>query len=144
MKFIIVTIRRESDKVPMKYPAAYNSKEMQRKRRGTAIRDGGIQRGGDSAEMLCQVPDAYADTLALDPDIRIIARPQVEAWLAANPNLAKQSIEQVSDEMRLGMIRTKIAAGVALSQEDLDALNPDHPTRGITRKTHDIAGQFGA
>ncbi len=143
MKFIIVTIRRTSAK-PMKYPAAYNSKEMQKKARGPTIRDGGIQRGGDSAEMLCRVPDAYADTLALDPDIRILTRPQTEAWLAANPKLAEEPIERVSDELRLTMIRTKIAAGVALSPEDLDALNPDHPTRGITRKTHDIAGQFGA
>ncbi len=142
MKFIIVTIRRESDKVPMKYPAAYSAEEMQGKRRGAAIRDGGIQRGGDSAEMLCRVPDDYADRLALDPDIRIISPPQVEIWLANNPNLAKQPIESVNDESRLIMIQTKIAAGMGLSQEDLDALDPDHPTRGITRKTHDIAGQF--
>ncbi len=142
MKFIIVTIRRESDRVPMKYPAAYNAQEMEGKKRGPYIRDGGIGAGQDSEEMLALVVDEHADKLALDPDIRILTRAEADTWLGNDSRLAKQPTEIASDPERLAMIRTKVAAGIALSQEDLDALDPDSPIRGITRKTRDVNGHF--
>ena len=141
MQFVVVTIRTSEQK-PMIYPPGYVSRRVQSHRVGAIIYDGGIKRGGPTAEALMAVDNAFADLLVTDPDMRKLTRAEADTWLADNPHIAGNPTETVTDERRLIMIQTKIAAGVALSQEDNDALDPDSSVRGITRKTKDVNGYF--
>ncbi len=141
MQFVVVTIRTSEQK-PMIYPAVYRANAVERHRVGPIVYDGGIQRGGPTAECLMAVDNAFSDVLAADPDIRKLTRAEADTWLADNPKVAEKPVEQVNDDLRLAMIRTKIAAGIALSQEDNDALDPTSSVRGITRRTRDVDGYF--
>ena len=50
--------------------------------------------------------------------------------------------ERVTSSDRLVAIIAKNISGTALSQEDLDAMNPDHPTSGINRIRKNIADLY--
>lgn len=141
MKKIIVTIRRETTPgLPtMKYPAIYNAREIESDKLGPPIRNGAMAIDGvDSAEILFCVSNALALRYITDSDVRIVNDVQADAWLAIN----KQELAKPAEEInpgRISAIAVKQAAGIALSPSDLNALDPEHPERGINKKKTTVA-----
>lgn len=135
MKYVIVKINKQN--VPgqrMKYPVKYNAYEVDANKIGPIVYEGGIGRGQPFEECMIYLADATADKYAVDPDMRIVAEVEANEWLAANKQEQAKPDETVTDVNRLIAIQVKIAAGKVLSQEDNDALDPDKPTKGISRK----------
>ncbi len=145
MKFVVVTIRAggDNDQKRMNYPDLYDAKIVERHKTGPIIYNGGISRGGPIAECMLKLSDRLADIYAADPDMRILSTVEADAWIASNPQVQSQPIEQVTDVDRLTAIIAKNVAGQALSAEDLEAVDPDSDTPGIVKKTHDTAGYYG-
>lgn len=147
MKAVKVRIRRGSVNEPMMvYPARYNAIEVDRNGIGptnvnpaSVVYSGGIGRG--EAEEWCYIilPDALADEYALDPDMSIEADSKadadMEAWRIANG----APMTTVRDPDRIHAIRAKQEAGMALTQEDLDALDETKDTSGINRTRRSIS-----
>jgi len=117
----------------MKYPAIYNAHEIDEAKQGPMIREGRIPRGEPTSKCLIKVSDALADRYGADPDIEIVNEAKADVWLAQNPQLAERPQEEVLSPERLTAILAKTEAGIALSQEDLDALDPNSPVRGINK-----------
>ena len=145
MKFVVVTIKTgiDEDKRPMIYPDLYDAVDVGKASQGPLVYDGGIQRGGLTAEMLMYVNDRLANAYTVDPLMRELTQVEADAWLAANPKVQDAPVEQITDADRMQGLLAKNAAGQALSQEDLDAVNPDNSTIGITKRTRDTAGYYG-
>ncbi len=146
MKFVVVTIRNNRDKKGRRltYPNLYDADEVHRNFKRTLLYEGGITEfGEDTEEMLMLLLDEVADKYAGSKDMRIISRADAELFIQNARSLASDPIEQVTDVDRLIAIQTKLAASVALTQEDRDALDPTNPVRGINRKEKTVAGFFG-
>ncbi len=135
MKFILVTIKAggDTDKNPMVWPKIWNAQHVQRNKIGPTILDGGIRRGGATAEALLHVTNRLAEAYTIDDDIREMTQAEAEAWILANPQVQGRPDEEVTDANRLTAIIAKKAAGQALSQEDKDAVNPDNSTAGVIK-----------
>jgi len=135
LKFIKVTIKRDinPDNPTMKYPEVYNADVIESVKAGPIIYDGGLSRGEDTEECLILVSDQIADTYNQDPDISILTKTEAETWIANNTGIQEQPDEQITDSNRLLAILAKQAVGQAFSQEDLDAVNPDKPVKGIEK-----------
>ena len=145
MKYVIVTIKRETNpNLPvMQYPSSYKVTEVDTGR-GPQIRDHGLANGLATEEMLVLLPDALADTYAADPDMRIVTEGAANSWLAGVTWVQEQPEEEVTDANRLQAVIAKNGAGIALSAEDLKAMDPDDPIRGITRVPRTAASLFRA
>ncbi len=142
MKFVIVTIRRGTDPV-MQYPAVYVDSEVDANKQGPIQTEGALGLGEDVEECMILLNNAVADKYASDPDVRLATEAEGDAWLATNRNLAGQPEEVVTNVNRLFAIIAKNEAGVALSQEDLDAVDPDKSVKGINRCSKTCTGIFG-
>lgn len=148
MKFLIVTIthNRGNRGHRMVYPPPYNAQEVDRNRRGPLVYEGGISHGynDDTEEALLYLRDEIADRYARSPEMRIVSRARAETWMAAARSYQAMPDEMVMDVDRLHAITAKKAAGVAISAEDLDALDPASPVPGINRTKKTVADVFGA
>lgn len=135
MKYVIVKINKQN--VPgqrMKYPVKYNAYEVDANKIGPIVYEGGLGRGQPFEECMICLTDGTADKYAIDPDMRIVSETVANQWLATNKQEKDKPDETVTDVNRLIAIQVKIAAGISLSQEDNDALDPDKATKGISRK----------
>lgn len=145
MKFVLVTINLET--IPgrnrMNYPKVYNAQEVEIRKKGPLQYDGGIGRGESTEELLIYLQNETADKYAEDIRIRIITDAEANTWLSKCKRLEGSGEERVTDPNRMLAIIAKNAAGVALSQEDLDALNPDNKIAGINRKRKNITDMYG-
>jgi len=141
MKIVKVRIRRGGvGEDMMVYPAPYNAQEVDRSGvgpcgiNGTGAYSGGIGRGQDHEFCLILLDDEVADRYLESPDMEevsaAVADSLMEEWRLDND----ESEEVVTDPARLQAIVAKQGAGIALSQEDLDALDPEKPTRGINKR----------
>ncbi len=143
MKYVLITTRLGApNEDQIQYPAVWNVPEVERSKLGPLVYKGRHDKGDETGEVLTVMKDAVADKYALDRDIRILTEAEATTWLETNPNLAAVPEERITDERRLQAIQTKIAAGVALSTEDNDALDPDKPVRGINRKRKNAQSYF--
>lgn len=144
MKLVSVRIRRgdyKKGEAQLVYPDRYDPREVDAEGL-SAVQLGGnagvgmsgdIGRGGTEEFCVIALPDALADEYAEDPDMELITETQCdllhEDWRKSN-GLPE---EMVTDEMRLRVIEAKQKAGIALSQEDMDALDPTKPVKGINK-----------
>lgn len=119
----------------MAYPSAYKGKEVDGRGLGVIGYSGDISRGGTEAWCLIAVDDALAAVYAADPDMEIVTRTQAEALLEQWRIAKGEPDEQVNDPDRLTAIIAKQGAGIALSAEDLDALDPTNATAGIVKQS---------
>lgn len=155
MKVLKVHIRRgdfSKGEHQMVYPARYNAQEVDMNGLGplnvnqTGAYSGHIGRGGSEEWCIIILDDALADEYALEPDMEIITPDEgdvlMERWRIDND----EPEEVVSDPDRINAIRAKQGAGIALSSDDLRALDPSDRMRGITkrlRKVADIVAKSG-
>lgn len=126
----------------MQYPAIYNAQEVEVHKTGPIIYEGRLARGEDVEYCLLCVSDELANKYARDPDVVILNKGQANSWLRQNPDLQEQPDERVTDSDRLLAIIAKSVSGIALSQEDKDALDPDKKVRGVQRVAKDVDSLF--
>ena len=92
-----------------------------------------VARGESEGHCLVILPSALADDYATDPGMNIVTAARADALVDKWRQLKGHPAEIVTDERRIAAITAKIQAGIALSQEDRDALDPDSPVRGVSR-----------
>ena len=143
MKLIKVRIdlRLEPGKPKMKYPDAYNAKEVDAYKVGPIVYEGRLSRGEQVEYCLIHIADEVADKYALEDGIEIVSEAEADVWLAQNPVVQEKEEEFVDDPNRLLAIIAKSLANIDLTQEDLDALDSSKPVKGI-RRNPKIAEEF--
>lgn len=118
----------------MKYPARYYAQEVVRRGIGPAgFYSGHLARGGSEAWCLVILPNDLADEYAADPDMETISAAQADMLLDEWRVLKSRPSEVVTDLNRIIAIQTKLLAGMELTQEDREALDPDSDVPGINR-----------
>lgn len=133
----------------LQYPKRYNAVEVDRHGLsasafgGPCGHSGGIGMGQVEEYCLILMPDDLAAEYAADPDMEIVdaatADTLMEQW-RIDQDLPE---ETVGSESRLIAIRAKQEAGIALSAEDLQALDPASPVPGINRTRRPVAETLG-
>ncbi len=146
MKYILVTMKLQN--VPghrMGYPSVYNAADVELNKKGPIIYEGAFSRGEDTEQCLLYVQDALADRYVAGSRglIKEVTAVEADAWLAVNKQELAKSVEEITDQGRLIAIQAKKAAGQPLSQEDKDAVNPDHVTKGINKRKTTVAEFYG-
>ncbi len=141
MKPVKVRIRRGSvGENQMVYPSRYNAQEVDRNGLGplgvnhTGAYSGHIGRGGTEEWCIIVLSDFLAEEYAKDADMEIItalaADALMEQWRIDN----NEPEEVILDPTRIQAIAAKQTAGIALSAEDLEALDPSSSVRGINKR----------
>lgn len=143
-KIVKIRIRRggPGEKM-MVYPPGFNADEAQ-KNGGDPIKySEGIGLGEPEEWMYLVLPNALADSYALDPDMEIVPRPQAETELEAWRVALGEPMERVDDsdriaaiQLRMDLARDRPELGIDVSAEDLKALDPNDEMPGITN--HDV------
>lgn len=138
MKVVKVRIRRGDQTLGepmMVYPAGYNSHQIDSVGVGpTGVAYGYSGHIGEGAsEEFCFIvlPDALADQYALSDDMEIVTAAAAEAEVEATRIRLGLPAQLVRAPDRIAAIQAKLAAGIALTQEDSDALDPTKDTPGI-------------
>ncbi len=147
MKVLRVRIRRGgAGENMMLYPNLFRSVDIMGT--GPIYYSGHIARGGTEAWCICIVlDDAVAAQYAQDPDMDIITAAQADTFMEEWRILKGEPEETVNDPNRLTAILAKQGAGIALSDEDLKALDVNDPTPGINKTLKsvvDILAKFPA
>lgn len=154
MKLLSVRIRRgdfRKGEPQLVYPERYDAVEVELEGMSAPSlaghasigMSGDIGRGATEEFCIIALPDTLADEYALDPDMEIISETEadtlMEEWRVKNgiPE------ERITDENRFRMIEAKQKAGIQLSQEDLDALDPEKPVKGINKSRTPVAEKLG-
>jgi len=153
MKVVKVRIRRGNvGENQMMYPTRYSAEEVDRNGLGplnvnqTGAYSGHIGRGGTEEWCIIVLEDALADEYAKDRDMEIISDTEADALMEQWRIDNDEPEEVIRDPERLRAISVKQAASIALTAEDLRALDPDDPMPGINkrlRKVVDIVGKSG-
>ena len=136
-KYVVFTITlNEGDTGSrMKYPPIWDPYEVDHYKSGPILLDGGLSRGEDSEEGLFYTTTEVADKYVNDnPALcRIVSEAEANTWIQGNKKFQKMPDEEYHQERLLGALVRQLVGG-APTQDDLDAINPDHPSPGI-RKT---------
>jgi len=127
----------------MVYPDVYDAIEVERNKKGPIVYEGALSFGEDTEECLIYLKGIVADAYALHADISIITEAQADVWLAANRQLQRLPETRITDADRLTTIALKQQLGEEFDEEDLQALDPDEPMRGINRVPKTARGIFG-
>ena len=151
MKLVKVTIRRgQLNENAMMYPLKYNAVEVDRmgmyattlNKAGVSL-SGGLSRAEDHEFCIIALPDTLAVDYATDPDMEIVnevtADSLMERWRMGNGTPE----DVVTDVARIQAITAKQNAAITLTQEDLDALNPDSPVKGINKSRRPVREVLG-
>lgn len=141
MKIVQVRIQRGAEGEDlMVYPSRYRAQEVDRNGLGplnvnqSGAYSGHIARGGNEAWCLIILEDDLANEYALDSGMKIIT-PQAADDLMEQWRVAKgESEEVVQSPERLMAIAAKQAAGLSLTAEDLQALDPEHAMPGVNKR----------
>ena len=138
MKFVHFTVTRETKGTRFVYPPSFNAQEIEHKKTGIHLYAENILQGG----LLLRFDDDtfVARRYINQPGVSILPKPQADAWIATNR--ASDPEEETTDPNRMLAILAKSAASIALSTEDLDALDPDKPERGINRRRKRVEDYF--
>jgi hypothetical protein len=149
VKFVLVTVTLESDpRNPLvrmyRYPDSYDWQEIELAKRGPHMYQGTmtVLRMAESEELLLCLRDDVADKLAKDGSglCREVTAAEADAWLAVV--LASVPDEMVTNPTRVSLIEAKIAAGVELTQDDVDVLDVNNPKAVIARVPKTVEGIF--
>lgn len=148
MKALKVRIRRGDfalGQSQMVYPARYNAQEIMLNGLGplsvnqTGAYSGHIGRGGSEEWCIILLDDVMADEYAQDSDMEIITAGRADALMEQWRIDNGESEEVIRDRDRIMAIRAKQVAGIALSVEDLRALDPNDRVLGINRRLRKVA-----
>lgn len=151
MKVVKVRIiRGGGGESAMKYPARYDPQEIDRLGRGpspcgaASAYSGGLMLG--EAEEFCIIilPDAVADEYALGADMEILTSVQADALIEQWRIDRGDTEEIVLDDARISVIQAKQSAGIALTVEDLKALDVNDSTPGINKRRRNIEDVYPA
>lgn len=137
MKLVKVRIRRgdhTKGENQMVYPAAYDAREVDRHKTGKLDYSGHMRFGQAEEWMIVCLEDTVADKYALDPDMEIVDDATADADSEAWRQMRGEPEEQVRDPNRIQAIVAKQTAGIPLTQEDQDALDPSKDVAGINRR----------
>lgn len=139
MKFVKVRIRRgdqASGEPQMVYPAMFNPYEVQSSGVGHLHQgySGHIGFGGSEEWTIIGVDDAVADRYATDPDMAIVTATQADVEMESWRLFRGDPAEEIRDPVRIQAIVAKQAVGLALTAEDMAALDPTSPVRGINKR----------
>jgi len=133
----------------MMYPARYNAQEIDsygvgplNVMSGAAAYSGGIGRGESEEYCLIMLPTEKAREYAQAPEMEIITPSQADALMEQWRIDNDEPEEVVNDPDRISAIRAKQAAGIAISDEDRRALDPDDNMRGIVKRIRPIRDRF--
>lgn len=142
MKYVIITVRRAIDGT-IAFPPGYDPQEVDKFTRGGIIRNGGLARGEETGEWLvCFTDDVIADKYIRMPFGRELTETEADDWIASNPQeLVRPQIEETDPNM-VKLIDLKLRMGKPLTQEEEDALDPDKPTLGFSRRKTKAKDRF--
>ena len=120
------------------YPERYNPQEIDRQGQligpGNGGYSGHIGLGGDEEWCILVLPDALANEYAEDRDMEIITMSEADTLREQWRQFRGETEERVDDPERIQAVRAKQEAGIALSQEDRDALDPNSDVPGIRKR----------
>lgn len=87
------------------------------------------------------VPDDLADEFIKDPNFSLADKTELTVY--SNKHCPVRNI--TTDQNRVNDILAKIALDKPLTQEDKDAINPDHPAKGINKSQSfiELAQSYG-
>jgi len=144
--FVLITIKR--NRVPgqprFQYPAVYNAAEVQEAKRGPLVYDSHLEDDDEETTgLLVYLDSAVAERYASDPGCKKLTQDEASAWLGSCRRHNAQPVEVVTNASRLQAILAKQAAGVKLSTEDKDAVNPAKSVPGIERRPVTLKEVFG-
>lgn len=148
MKALKVRIHRgdfSKGESQMMYPERYNAREVMLNGLGplsvnqTGAYSGNIGRGGSEEWCIILLDDALADEYALDPEMEIVTAGHADALMEQWRRDNDESEEVVRNPDRINAIRAKQGAGIALSADDLRALDPNDRMPGINKRLRKVS-----
>jgi len=126
----------------MKYPACWDAYEVEGAKVGPILYSGKIRAGEDFEYCLvCFRDDAVADKYLQSCPMEILELSEEAANDFIQNEWEGRNVpeEVVTDPNRIMAIMAKKMAGFELSDDDLQALDPDNPVRGINRRPKDVS-----
>ena len=140
MKLVKVRIRRgdpRKGEPQMVYPSLFDPQEVHARGighvHGRYGYSGHIGMGGNEEWTIVGVDDAVATRYATDADMAIVTPVEADALIEEWRVFRGDPAEVVTDPQRIQAIATKQAAGLALTDEDREALDPEGDTHGVNR-----------
>jgi len=124
----------------MVYPAVYDAQEVEALKIGPILYPGEIGKGaGFEHCIICLSDDVVAQEYinASNGDIIELTAAQVDAYMAERWEGRHNPEEAVTHSDRIQAIIAKTGAGIALSDEDRAALDPDNRMLGVNRRNKD-------
>ena len=146
MKYLKIRIRRgdiRKGEPQMVYPDIYDAMEVEQVKVGPILYPNEIGKGASEEDcLICFGDDTIADEYISQSkgDITQLTEVEVDEYMNTRWERRNDGEEQVLNPERLLAIQVKLQAGVALSAEDRDVLNPDKRVAGINKinKDHNI------
>lgn len=141
-EIVKVLIRRDTNPTnsSMVYPDRYIATEVDACGigptgvNGSASYSGHMARGGDVEWCFIMLPYDLAYEYAEDPDMDVVTPEHADECMERWCRERGDSEDIVRDRERVLAINTKLLAGIELTQEDKDALDPESPIRGINKR----------
>ena len=141
MKYLKIRIRRGDHRRgenQMVYPDVYDAMEVERSKFGPILYPNEIGKGASEEDcIICFHDDKVAKAYLKDLGIVELSEKEVDEYMATRWDQRQASQERVTDPDRISVISVKLAAGMELTDEDRDVLNPDKRTAGINRINKD-------
>jgi hypothetical protein len=146
MKYLKIRIRRGDSRKgehQMVYPDIYDAMEVEQVKVGPILYPNEIGKGASEEDcLICFGDDTIADEYISQSkgDITQLTEAEVDEYMSTRWERRNDGEEQVTNPERLLAIQVKLQAGVTLSAEDRDVLNPDKRVAGINKinKNHNI------
>ena len=146
MKYLKVRITRgdvRKGEHQMVYPDVYDAREVEQNKTGPILYPNEIGKGASEEDcVICFGDDAIADEYISQShgDIVELSEAEVDIYMETRWERRNDGEESVTDPNRIMAIQAKQQAGLGLSAEDMDVLNPDKRISGINRinKDHNI------
>jgi hypothetical protein len=146
MKYLKIRIRQgdvRKGEHQMVYPDVYDAMEVEQTKIGPILYPNEMGKGASEEDcVICFRDDATAGEYIAQSkgDIVELSEVEVDEYMMTRWERRNDGEEQVTNSERLLAIQVKLQAGVVLSTEDNDALNPDKRVSGINKinKDHNI------
>lgn len=146
MKYLKIRIRRGDSKKgehQMVYPDIYDAMEVEQVKVGPILYPNEIGKGASEEDcLICFGDDTIADEYIAQSkgNITQLTEAEVDGYMGTRWERRNDGEEQVTNPERLLAIQVKLQAGVPLTTEDQDVLNPDKRVAGINKinKDHNI------
>ena len=127
----------------MVYPDIYDAMEVEQSKIGPILYPNEIGKGAKEEDcVICFGDDNIANEYIThsNGDIKALTEAEVDEYMGTRWEHHKDGVEQVVNPDRLLAIQAKLQAGIKLSTEDQDALDPNKRVTGINKlnKDHNI------